>query len=244
VPLLRYAINKAYKTLGVLSGSGRFPTFIDVRKRVEGYVSEYGIGQSYDMKNAVGRLINRLVEFEMEGEQINRRIGLPLSFFLDNDVVLNIKGPSDFVARTVAMMILTDMQRYYDKEPLASPTTRTLVDIDEASWLFDVVRDRGDYPSNRIVETWFTTCRETGIGRIILTQQPHKVSSFVTDNCAYFAGFRLAGESVGIAQSLLGLSDAQKDYYYKLPKYGECVMRHPEFGAPFLTEIPGDLSIV
>ena len=144
------------------------------------------------MKNTIGKVGNRLVDFIEEGEILNCKKGLTTQFFLENDLCLNVIDENEFTVRTTIMSILYDIQRYLQKSPLSNPGMRILVIIDEARWLFDVSRDALDFPSNKILETWFTTCRESGFGRIIITQEPGSVSTFVTSNCA----FRLSISSV------------------------------------------------
>lgn len=237
VPLLRYAVMEAYEALGVLGGSKKFPTFVDIRERIKDYQFQYGF-EGYEMKNTFDRLKYRLAEFEMEKEILNLRRGIPFNFFLENDLCLNVVGPSEFVIRTSLMSLLYDIQRYYSKQPSAEGKTRVLLVLDEARWLFDVVRDRSDYPSNEIVESWFTTCRDSGFGRIILTQEPQSISDFVTSNCAFRIAFPVYDKGLERAKVLLGLSEEQMRRLEGLPRPGVCVVRHPGADRSFLVHVP------
>ncbi|VBB44919.1 hypothetical protein TRIP_B350090 [uncultured Desulfatiglans sp.] len=236
VPILQYAAWKAYEDFGVLKGSKEFPTYRDIRKRLAQYLKEYGI-EGYEMRNALGRLSNRVAEFEMHGDILNKRRGPPWNFWIKNDWFLNVVGISEFVARTTLIGLLYDIQRYYMKNPTENKC-RILLFLDEARWWLDVDRDKAGYGSNKILENWFTTCRESGFGRILCTQEPQSISEFAISNCNYCVGFPVFSEGLERAQKILNLSDEQASFFLGMPRPGLAVMRYPGIDRPFLVRIP------
>ena len=243
VPPLRYAVKKSYEAKGVFKGSENFPVFSDIYSRIGNYLKAYKI-EGYDMKNTIGKVGNRLVDFIEEGEILNCKKGLTTQFFLENDLCLNVIDENEFTVRTTIMSILYDIQRYLQKSPLSNPGMRILVIIDEARWLFDVSRDALDFPSNKILETWFTTCRESGFGRIIITQEPGSVSTFVTSNCAFRLSFPVFGQkSLDAIKSLNNLTDEQIAYIPKLAPFGQGIFSYPGFERAFIIQVPSNLDL-
>lgn len=242
LPILNFAVKDCFTSNGVFDGSMKFPIFKEIDRKVHGFAEAFQI-KGYEIANSSSRLRSRLIEFMDAGEVLNCRHGFPLEFFLENDMCLNVKDVSEFLARTTIMNILADMQRYYEKHPSKKTKLRTLVVLDEARWLFDVTRDKMDIPSNKIVERWFTTSREAGIGRIIITQEPQSISRFVTDNCALSLTFPVYGESLESVKKLQNLTEEQARHIFKLNPYGEGVFRHPNFDRPFIIQIPPHLDL-
>lgn len=242
LPILNFAVNRCFESNGVFKGSKNFPVFKEIDRKVDEFAKEFNI-KGYEITNSIGRLRSRLIEFMESGKTLNSRYGFPLEIFMENDVCLNVKDVSEFLVRTTVMNILIDIQRHHEKYPLKESRLRTLVIIDEARWLFDIKRDNMDIPSNKIVERWFTTAREPGIGRIIITQEPQSVSRFVTDNCAFRLTFPPFGESLEAVKKLQNLTDEQVSHLFKLAPYGEGIFRHPNFDRPFIVQIPSDLSL-
>jgi hypothetical protein len=242
LPILNFAVKRCFESNGVFEGSKNFPVFKEIDRKVNEFAGEFGI-KGYEITNRIGKLRSRLIEFMDAGKTLNCRYGFPLEIFLENDICLNVKDVSEFLVRTTVMNILIDIQRHHEKYPLKESRLRTLVIIDEARWLFDIKRDKMDIPSNKIVERWFTTAREPGIGRIIITQEPQSVSRFVTDNCAFSLAFPVFGESLEAVKKLQNLTDKQASYLFKLAPYGEGIFRHPDFDRPFIVQIPSDLYL-
>jgi len=242
VPILNFAAKKCYTINGVLNGSKQFPTFSDISGMAGTFANEFNV-EGYEIRNSIGKLRNRLIEFIETGQVLNCRQGFPVSLFIENDICFNTHNTSEYLVRTTVMNILSDMLRYYDKNPLKETRLRTLIIIDEARWLFNVKRDQMDVPSNEIVEKWCTTSREAGIGKIIITQEPQSVSQFVTNNCNFSLTFKIFGEGIDKIKKLQNLTDEQTYYILKLAQYGEAIFRHPNFDRPFLVEIPSDLDL-
>jgi len=243
VPPMRYAVKRCYEKNGVFEGSQNFPTFSEILTQLPGYTKAYPI-QGYEMTSSIGRLANRLVDFIEEGEVLNCKKGLSTQFFLSHDLCINVMDENEFTVRTTIMSILYDIQRCLQKNPLSHPAMRVLVVIEEARWLFDISRDRMDISSNKILEQWFTTSRESGFGRIVITQEPGSVSSFVTSNCAHRWSFPIFGkENLEAVESLNNLTEEQVRFIPKLKRFGEGIFSHPNFDRPFIIQVPPDLDL-
>ena len=173
---LYFAVNECYKKNGVFDGSNKYPTFEEIRNFLPKY-DDVRIMDGFEIRSGLDRLANRFYEFMMEGEILNQRHGFPIEYFLKSDIILNVKDANEFTCRTTIMSILLTMQRYLTQFHDPELKLRTLVIIDEARWLFDRSRDNMDVNPNKMLEQWFTSSRESGFGRIILTQEPQSVSA-------------------------------------------------------------------
>lgn len=242
-PPMKYTLQKSYEANGVFSGSKNFPIFNEFLSITPGYLKKFKI-DGYNMKDSIGRLINRFIDFLMEGEILNCKAGFPLEFFLKHDLCFNVMNQEEVIVRTTFMNIFSDIQRYLQNNPTSEQKIRVLVIIDEARWLFDIKRDNSDIPSNKILESWFTTSRASGFGKIILTQEPNSVSRFVTSNCAYRWSFPIAEtKALETVKSLNTLTDKQVAHIPYLAIKGEGILSHPGFPRPFIVNVPPDLEL-
>jgi Cdc6-like AAA superfamily ATPase len=243
VPALRYAVKKCYMDNGVFNGSKNFPVYREILSNLPLYLKEYKI-PGYDMTNSIGRLGNRLVDFMEERDILNCKNGFTTSFFLEHDLCINVMDENEFTVRTTLLNIFYDIQRYLQSDPHSIPDMRILVIIDEARWLFDISRDKMDIPSNKVLESWFTSCRESGFGRIIITQEPGSVSKFVTSNCGFRWSFPVFGkESMEAVGNLNNLTAKQARYIMKLPRFGSGIFSYPGFDRPFIIQVSEGLDL-
>jgi hypothetical protein len=244
IPALRSSVRSCYENGLVTDRSHSFPTFGDIKTKTSEYFINHSL-DSYTFKDANQRLHNRLIDHIDEGPILNGRCGFTTDFFMTWDLCINVIDENEYPVRTTIFSILYDIQRYLTKFPdRRSPSgMRTLVIIDEARWLFNKEREQGQYISDKILIRWFTTSRETGFGRIIITQEPESVSDYIAANSAFSLTFPVHGRSFETVKRLQNLSDEQADYLFKLPKYGDGIFRYPGFPRPILIQIPGDLTL-
>lgn len=244
IPALRDAVKTCYDRMLVTDHSQMFPTFEHIKTETDAYFKKHNL-DSYTFTDANQRLHNRLIDHIDEGEILNVRCGYPTEFFMTHDLCINAVDVNEYPLRTTILSILYDIQRYLTKFPdRRSPSgMRTLVIIDEARWLFNKEREKGQYISDKILIRWFTTARETGFGRIIITQEPESVADYVIANCAYSLTFPAHGKSHDTIKRLQNLSDEQAGYMFKLPKHGGGIFRYPGFPRPILIQIPSDLTL-
>lgn len=244
IPALRHAVKICYERMLVDDHSQLYPTFEHIKDQTNAYFKDNQLN-GLTFKDANERLHNRLIDHIDEGEILNVRCGFPTEFFMTHDLCINAVDVNEYPLRTTILSILYDIQRYLTKYPdRRSPSgMRTLVIVDEARWLFHKEREKGQYISDKILTRWFTTARETGFGRIIITQEPESVADYVIANCAYSLTFPAHGKSHDTIKRLQNLSEEQAGYLFKLPKFGEGIFRYPGFPRPILIQIPSDLKL-
>ncbi|MCP3933676.1 MAG: winged helix-turn-helix transcriptional regulator [Bacteroidetes bacterium] len=241
-PILKGALEECYTQNGIFKGHSNPPTFSQIRKSIINFCKTKSLTGS-DMHNTSNKLIARTIAFEDMQETVNCKQSLPVSFFLENDICLNLEGVDEFCCRTIVNHIITTIHRYLTLNSQEDKPLRLLLIIDEARWLFDIKRDNSDLGGNQIIEVFMTTCREAKIGKLIITQEPESVSKFLLANSSYRLGFPVFGESINAMQRLYNLSDEQVQYLPKLAPYGEGIFCHPNFDRPVLLNVPGILDL-
>ncbi|MFC1829708.1 hypothetical protein ACFL0O_08855, partial [Thermodesulfobacteriota bacterium] len=200
--------------------------------------------QGYDTKNMADKVKLRINEFAKK-PQLNLNNGLRIdNFWSEEDICLNlIEEKNTYIYSTVITDILISLQRYYERFPVYPPKLRTLLIIDECRTIFPNVNDFRDFNADRFLELFVTTRRAAGIGLIALTQEPQSVSTWLTNNSAFFLTFPIRGEAVEYVQRYQNLSEDQVGYIPQLPKYGTGIMSDVRFNRPFLMQVPGDFQI-
>lgn len=244
-PILKIAVKRCFMKNGVFVGSNHYPTFSQILSEIDNAATQMEL-QGYEKKNVCDKLKIRLSEFKETGDILNCRHGYQINdFWSKEDICLNVMDePNDYIYATVITELLINLQRYHEQNQTHPARLKTLIGIDECRSVFPVKKNHFDYDSDRFLEKWTTTARSSGIGRITITQEPQSVSSWLTNNCAFFLTFPIAGEAVDHLKKLQNLSDEQIAYIQKLPKYGTGIFRDRRFDRCYLIQVPGDLDIV
>jgi len=151
--------------------------------------------------------------------------------------------PNDYIYATFITDLLLKLQRYHEKTPSHPARLKTLFVIDECRSVFPGKRDIHDYDADRFMERFITSARSSGIGRITITQEPQSVTSWLTDNSAFFLTFPIAGGAMEHLQKYQNLTDEQLAYIEKLPQKGTGIFRDRRFDRKYLVQVPGDLDI-
>jgi len=194
-----------------------------------------------DVRNQSDRVKQRLSEFQKTENIFDGLSHYPVKGFWDTeDIVLNLmQEPNSYIYQTIITDLLTTMQRLYEHNE-AKNDLRTLVVIDECGSVFPETGKDND--TDRFMERLIKSCRACGIGRINITQQPHKVADYVPDNSAYFLTFPIAGTAINPIKKFIGLSDEQVNHIQKLEKYGEGIFRDRRFDRPYVIQVPPDID--
>ncbi|MCK4822484.1 hypothetical protein KA005_42360, partial [bacterium] len=212
------------------------PTFSKINRMIMPAVSALQLG-GLDVRNQSDRVKQRLSEFQKTENIFDGLSHYPVQGFWDTeDIVLNLmQEPNSYIYQTVITDLLTTMQRLYEHNE-AKNDLRTLVVIDECGSVFPLTGK--DIDTDRFMERLIKSCRACGIGRINITQQPHKVADYVPDNSAYFLTFPIAGTAIDPIKKYIMLSDEQVSHIQKLEKYGEGIFRDRRFDRPYIIQVP------
>jgi hypothetical protein len=243
-PILKHAVIRRFHKNGVFSGSNNFPSLTEILHGIDGAARDLNL-EGWESRNIRDKLKVRLTDFIEAGEMLACKYGYPIdTFWSREDICLNVMDEaSPYIAGTAVMDLLVDLQRYYERTPQHPARLRTLIGLDECRSIFPVQKDDSEFQENRYMEKFVTTARSCGIGRITITQEPQSVSSWLTNNSAFFMTFPIAGEAVDHLKKLQNLTDEQIKYIDELPEYGAGIFRDRRFNRPYLVGVSGDLEI-
>lgn len=243
-PLLKRAIRRCFEKKRVFNGSDEFPNFSDVCSELNKAADDIDL-EGYEKKNICDKLKLRFTDFIDTGDILNCHHGYKIDdFWSKEDICLNvIDESSDYIYGTAVMDLIQDLQRYYEQYPVYPHCLRTLISIEESRSIFPAVKDKSEYQPNKIMEGFVSTARSSGLGRICVTQEPQSVSSWLTNNSAFFMTFPISGEAVDHIQKLQNLSDEQIKFLDEIDKCGTGIFRDRRFNRPYIVQVPSDLEI-
>jgi len=123
------------------------------------------------------------------------------------------------------------------KMGLIGSVLRTLMNADEGRILF-AVRDVEVYGESYITQT-ITKSREFGLGYIVASPETASFNQTIKAISFLKVCFPLTdgNEKAAIKESF-GLDDDQADYLFKLPRYGQAIVRYGGYEKPFILAVP------
>jgi hypothetical protein len=232
------------KALRVCQEKSRPLNFSSIYSEIDNATKSIG-HTGYQAKNYADKLKSRLSEFMDTKNVIDTPAGFKIdSFWAKEDICLNLMDqPNDYIYSTFITDLLLKLQRYHEKTPSHPARLKTLFVIDECRSLFPAKKDFHDINPDRLLERFITTARASGIGRITITQEPQSVTSWLTNNSAFFLTFPIAGEAIEHLKKYQNLTEEQLAYIEKLPDKGTAIFRDRRFDRKYLVQIPGDLKV-
>ena len=234
-PFLKAAVRASYE-------DNPTPIFTEIRNNM--VVAENILDQKGPRtKDATDSIKARIYEYEDTKDIFNCRFGYRVdNFWSKEDIIVNMIGePNDFLYSTFINDLLISLQRYQTKQPDSLHGMKTLVVIDECRTVFPNRKDLNDFDADRFLEIFITTARSSGIGRITLTQEPHSVSEYLSNNSAYFLSFPITGTAIDHLKKYQNMTDEQAAFIQALPEYGVGIMRDRRFNRLYTLQVPGDL---
>jgi len=224
---------------GKFTDSENYPTYSEGLVEVNRYAKTLG-RMGNITTDVVFKMNERIEQYIQAGEIFNCKIGYPLKFWLNNDIVIDSEdteekeGLSDEELRTFTIGLAHRILRHFKSNNLRGKELRTLFVIDEGGWLFDSERDGKDYVSNVALGELMRMGREFGIGWIIGGQQPNMFSKVIRQNARFVISFPVQSESMDVVKSDFGLDDDQTKFMmHKLPSAGEGIFLKPDYpGGP------------
>jgi hypothetical protein len=199
----------------------------------------------FKVQDSIFKIKARLSEFIDTGAVLDTPAGFEIDhFWAKEDVCLNLMDQTnDYIYATFITDLLLKLQRYHERTPSHPARLKTLFVIDECRSVFPAKKDFHDIDPDRLLERFITTARSSGIGRITITQEPQSVTSWLTDNSAFFLTFPIAGEAIEHLKRYQNLTDEQLAYIEKLPEKGTGIFRDRRFDRKYLVQVPGSLQI-
>ena len=229
-------LEQIYSKNGIFDGNKlNYPTMEDMYNVISGRLKNE---RSYGYRDVLQKLKDRLNSYILCGN-FSCRHGIPNDVWRDENVVLEMDtGFSDYMYSFVISYIAGLRYTYNKKMGLIGSKLRTLFNVDEGRILFSAHRDISTYGESYIAEI-ITKIREFGVGFIVASpetasfNQTLKAISF-TKIC-----FPLTdGTEKTVIQESFGLDDEQADYLFRLPRFGQAIVRYGGYEKPFLLAVP------
>jgi Helicase HerA, central domain len=229
------ALKYLYKARGIYDGSRNWPTFRDLFNVI---VKLQQSKKSFRYQDVLRWIENRLTPY-IESDAFHNRCGIPDRIWRDENVILELdEGFSDNMYCFIVSYLAGLRYLYNKKKGLTGSELRTLFNIDEGRILFNANRSVRDFGESYITEI-ITKTREFGIGFIISSQETASFNQTIRSISYLKIAFPLTdGADIEFIQDSFGLTDDQANYLFKLPRYGQAIVRYGGYENPFILGVP------
>ena len=232
--ILFETLQAIYKKRSVFDGSRNWPTLRDLFN-----VINYRLNteKSFRYRDVLLGIKNRLDPY-IYGEGFNCRSGIPYDFWRTENIVLEMgKGFTDNMYSFIVSFITGLRYNYNLEKGLVGSKLRTLLIVDEGRLLFRQ-RDFTMFGESYISEV-STRLRDPGVGLLVASHESSSFNPTIKAISHTKLCFPLTdGADVLFAKESFGLNDEQSDYLFRLPRFGQCIVRYGGYENPFLLAVP------
>ena len=224
-----------YKERGIFDGGNNWPTLHDLYRVI---LKRQSSQQSFKYRDILLWIQNRLDPYIFSGK-FDRRVGIPLEVWKDENVVLELdEGFTDEMYSFVVSYLVGLRYSYNKKKGLTGSKLKTLFMIDEGRILFNAKRDVSLYGESFITEI-ITKMREFGLGMYVSSQETSSFNQTLRSISYLKICFPLTdGADLKFVEESFGLNREQKEYLFKLPRFGQAIVRYGGYPDPFLLAVP------
>jgi hypothetical protein len=233
--VLLSSLEYIYKARGIYDGSQNWPTLHDLYNVITKNLS---IQNSFKYRDIFLWLQNRLHPY-VYSNNFDSRCGIPFSTWQNENVVLEMdEGVTDNMYSFIVSYIAGLRYSFNKKMRLTGSKLRTLLIIDEGRLLFNAQRDVSIFGESYINEI-ATKTREFGIGYVISSQETASFNKTIRAIAYTKISFPLTdGTDIDFIQNSFGLSEEQAEFVFKLPRFGQAIVRYGGYKNPFLLAVP------
>jgi hypothetical protein len=233
--VLLSSLEYIYKERGIFDGSRNWPTLHDLYNVITKNLSNQ---KSFKYRDIFLWLQNRLHPY-VYSNSFDSRCGIPFSTWQNENVVLEMdEGITDNMYSFIVGYIAGLRYSFNKKMRLTGSKLRTLLIIDEGRLLFNAQRDVSIFGESYINEI-ATKTREFGIGYVISSQETSSFNKTIRAIAYTKISFPLTdGTDIDFIQNSFGLSEEQAEFVFKLPRFGQAIVRYGGYKNPFLLAVP------
>jgi hypothetical protein len=223
-----------YKARGIFDGSQNWPTLKDlyyvISRRLE---SE----KSFKFRDIYLWLLNRLDPYVLS-QNFDCRFGIPHRIWRTENVVLEMdRGFADNMYSFIVSYLAGLRYTYNLTNRLVGSRLRTLLLCDEGRILFRT-RDTAVFGESYITEI-VTKCREFGVGYVVSSPETASFNQTLRAVTYTKICFPLTdGEDQKFIKQSFGLDDEQAEYLFRLPRFGQAIVRYGGYENPFVLAVP------
>ena len=232
--ILFETLNLLYKKRGIYEGNKNWPTLRDLYNVI---CYRLNNEKSFRYRDVLLGIKNRLDPY-IYGEGFVCHSGISDEVWRDENVVIEMgKGFTDNMYSFVISFITGLRYSYNIEQGIVGSILRSLIVVDEGRLLFRQ-RDKAMFGESYIAEV-ATRLRDPGIGLLIATQESSAINSSVKSISHTKICFPITdGEEVSFVRDSFGLSDDEANFLFRLPQFGQCIVRYGGYEEPFLLAVP------
>lgn len=238
--ILVETLDELFNTFGVFKGSEHYPTWYQVRDRLEEKEIELKgrHGRESEWLASAIRIAHALTYGEF-GEAVNQRgsFGLTVEDLLSKQVIFELNSLSAAEKKFFCEYVLTYIYKFKkgSPHPKGRAFTSAIV-VDEAHNIF--LKEKTQFVKESITDMVYREIREYGISLICLDQHISKLSDTVSGNSATSIAFQqVLPQDVEIISSIMQLRDQRK--FFSMLAVGQGIVRLAErYNLPFLISTP------
>lgn len=238
--ILTETVDRAFKDFGVYNGSKNYPTWWQIKDRLE--------QQEADMKGKKGRdsewitsalRIAHALTFGHFGEAINckDKYGIKVEDLLDKRIVFELNSLNNAEKKFFCEFVLTYIYKLKKASDQSSTDEfKNAILVDEAHNIF--LKDRTRFVKESVTEMIYREVREYGISLICLDQHISKLSDVVAGNSACNIAFQqMLPQDVDCISGIMHIRD-NRNYFTMLPVGAAIVKLAERHFAPFEIAVP------
>ena len=229
------ALEFLYKERGIFDGSNNWPTLHDLYRVI---LKRQSSQQSFKYRDILLWIQNRLDPY-IFSKKFERRVSIPFDVWKDENVVLEVdEGFTDEMYSFVVSYLVGLRYSYNKKMGLTGSKLKTLFMIDEGRILFNAKRDVTFYGESYITEI-ITKMREFGLGMYVSSQETSSFNQTLRSISYLKICFPLTdGADLKFVEQSFGLNREQKEYLFRMPRFGQAIVRYGGYPDPFLLAVP------
>jgi hypothetical protein len=233
--LILSALEELYRKRGIYEGSHNYPIMKDLYNLIS-----YRLESDKSFRHRDLQLWNqnRLWPYCLS-EVFNCRIGIPYEIWRTENLVIEMeKGFTDEMYRFFVSYVAGLNYTYNMEMGLIGTILRTLLPLDEGRILAAPHRDLSVFGESYFNQLTTKTA-EFGVGYILASQETASFNQTLRSISYTKICFPLTdGSDKDFLQESFGLDDDQADYVFKLPRFGQAIVRYGGYEKPFLLAVP------
>jgi hypothetical protein len=226
-------LDRLYRLKGVDKGSTDYPTFYELYQllRNTSYKS-YSRDARFHETN-LGRI---KVLLSAIGDVLNCSHGIPLEELCQRNWVLELDGLAGYIQTFLINVLLLRIFKYRIARNERGGLRQVAI-FDEGQRIFDRNLETS-LKEISIIDQMTAMVREFGLGIIVSTQEPSKLTnSFLANSYTKIAFSLRNGRDIEEAAKCMSLTKEQAEYFNRLER-GQAIVRTGKYERPFTVRIP------
>lgn len=235
--LLRETLDQMFRDFGVYKGSNNYPTWYQVRDRLETKAENMKKGRESEWMESALRIAYSLT-FGNFGDALNSKenYGIKIEELLDKKVIFELQTLNNAEKKFFCEYLLSYIYFTRKATSMEAKGLQSIILVDEAHNVF--LKDRPVFVKETVTDMIYRELREYGVGLICLDQHISKLSETVAGNSATNIAFQqVLPHDVETISGIMQLRE-HRGYFTMLPIGTAIVKLAERYFRPFLVKVP------